>query len=137
MAFPRERYQGLAEFRYALRHFLAASEAICEDAGITSTQYQMLQMIASRPELLTMKAIAGQLLLRHHSAVQLTDRMVEKGLLERVESTGDGRLVFVTITPAGESLFGQLAAKHLAAMAIHEPHISRAMRKVRKAVRGQ
>jgi DNA-binding MarR family transcriptional regulator len=135
MALRRERYQALAEFRYALRHFLAVSEGLCDAAGVTSTQYQMMQMIASRPELLTMKAIAEQLLLKHHSAVQLTDRLVDKGLLERVSSSGDGRVVFVRMTPAGEALFDKLASKHLAAMVVHEPLISKAIRNVRMAVR--
>lgn len=86
---------------------------------------------------MTMKALAEQLLLKHHSAVQLTDRMSKKGLLERIPSPQDGRLVFVGLTASGESLFVQLAAKHLVALAKHAPSLSKALRRISTAARGQ
>src|SRR6185437_2270011 len=38
----RPRYLGLANFRYAVRRFLAASERISAESGITTQQYQAM-----------------------------------------------------------------------------------------------
>jgi hypothetical protein len=45
MAIDAERLKGLAGFRRGLRRFLAASEKISREAGVTSQQYQMLLAI--------------------------------------------------------------------------------------------
>ena len=61
-------YEALAAFRYALRRFLAFSDAAIREKGVTPQQHQALLAIkASRDESLTIGALAEALLLQHHS----------------------------------------------------------------------
>ena len=132
MALHPQSAQGLAEFRYALRRFLAASEAISRDAGITQQQYQALLAIKTRSSpMMTMKGLADQLQLAHHAAVQLVNRLVKGGLAERAPSAADRRSVQLDLTPAGEALIDQLAAEHLREMLRQEPLLSKALRRLR------
>jgi DNA-binding MarR family transcriptional regulator len=132
MALHPQSIQGLADFRYALRRFLAASEAISRAAGVTQQQYQTLLAIKAAPAAgMTVKALAEQLQLTHHAAVQLINRLARAGLAQRSPSPQDGRSVLLSLTPAGEALIDRLAAEHLEEMLRQEFHLSKALRRLR------
>ena len=123
-----EQIRGLSGFRYALRRFLAASEAISREAGITQQQYQTLLAIkASATGQLTIADLADQLLLTHHAAVQMMDQLAKAGLAERRPSDKDGRIVFVQLTNDGDALIETLAARHLEEMLRQEPQLRRSL----------
>jgi len=128
----RQRYLGLAHFRYALRRFFAASERISAEAGITSPQYQAMLAIGVASAPLTMKDLAEELLLQPHAAVQMVDRLQKLDLVERRASPSDGRSVLLVLTAKGEDLVDALASQHLEEMIKQEPTLSEALRRVRK-----
>jgi len=133
MALDDERYKGLAGFRYALRHFIAASETINREAGITQQQYQALLAIKTwEAEAMSMKDLAEQLLLTHHAAVQMVDRLAKAGLAERAPSLEDRRGVVLTLTDRGAALLDELAAKHLDEMLRQEPLLTASLRRLRR-----
>ena len=128
MALDRERLKGLSGFRYSLRRFLAASESISREGGVTQQQYQvMLAIKASDDGGLAMKDLAEQLLLKPHAAVQLVDRLAIAGLALRRPSTVDRRVVRVSLTPEGDALINRLAEQHLEEMLRQEPHLRRSL----------
>jgi DNA-binding MarR family transcriptional regulator len=133
MSLDLERYEGLAGFRYALRRFLAASEAISRRAGVTQQQYQaMLAIKTWSTDAMTMKDLSEQLLLTHHAAVQLVNRLAKAGLVERTPSAADRRSVILTLTPVGAGVVDALAARHLEEMLRQEPLLAKSLRKLRK-----
>ena len=133
MSLDPESYQSLAGFRLALRRFLAAAEAISKSAGVTQQQYQALLAIKTWPsEVMTMGDLAEQLLLTHHAAVQLMNRMAAAGVAERAPSNLDRRTVLLQLTPAGEALVEALAAQHLQEVLRQEPHLSRSLRRLKR-----
>jgi len=133
MTLDREQYKGLAGFRFALRQFLAASEVISRRAGVTPQQYQaMLAVAAWDGGSMNVKDLADQLLLTHHAAVQLIDRMAKAGLVERSPSTLDRRSVNLSLTRKGRTLFNRLAAEHLEQMLQREPLLTESLRRLRQ-----
>lgn len=132
MPFDLERYEGLAAFRFTLRRFLAASEAISRAGGVTAQQYQALLAIGCGPDPMTMKDLAEQLLLRQHAVSQMADRLQKAGLVARAPSPTDGRSVILSLTKDGEGLLERLAEQHLAEMLTQEPHLSRALRRLKQ-----
>lgn len=129
----QEHYQGLAGFRAALRQFIAASESINRAAGITQQQYQAMLAIKTWPyETMSMKDLAEQLLLTHHAAVQLVDRLAKSGLAERKASPEDRRSVLLKLTAGGGALLDDLAAKHLAEMLRQEPALTSSLRRLKR-----
>jgi DNA-binding MarR family transcriptional regulator len=132
MSLDPQSFRGLATFRYALRRFLAASEAISRAAGVTQQQYQALLAVKTWPDgAMTMKDLAEELLLTHHAAVQLVNRLAKAGLAERVASAGDRRSIDLRLTPEGDALVGRLAAEHLKEMQRQEPLLSKSLRRLR------
>lgn len=103
-------YARLAAFRYALRSFLHFAEAAASRAGLTSQQYQAMLYVRSRgEEPVSINDLANELLIKHNSAVGLTDRLVTQGLMERSRAEEDRRRVRLALTPRGALLVGQVA----------------------------
>jgi DNA-binding MarR family transcriptional regulator len=111
----RQDFQRLLEFRVALREFQRWSEDQAEAAGLTHVQHQLLVAIKGHPgnQLPAVGDLAGYLLLRPHSTVELIDRAEAAGLVERVPDDNDGRVVRVRLTKDGDRIVQRLARAHL------------------------
>ncbi|WP_271589709.1 MarR family winged helix-turn-helix transcriptional regulator [Bradyrhizobium sp. CCBAU 53415] len=108
-------YAALAQFRYQIRSFLAFSEAAAAEQGLTPTQHQALLGIKGfvRPGPATVGDVARFLLIRHHSAVELIDRLAKLGLVSRVTDPDDARRVHLKLTKRGEQKLQALSRKNL------------------------
>jgi DNA-binding MarR family transcriptional regulator len=110
-----EDYAALAAWRYALRRFLSASEAITRAARVSPTQYQLLLFIKGFPDGLPSVAdLAERLQIRHQSAVGLIDRSERARLVRRRRDPGNRRRVLVGMTARGAALLRRLAEDHFA-----------------------
>lgn len=107
-------YHALGEFRYQLRRFLRFSEQAARAAGLEPQQHQLLLAIKGLPEgeEPTIGSLAERLQLRHHSAVELVDRSVQRGLVQRVRGKRDQRRVLLRVTAKGEKLLRELSLHH-------------------------
>ena len=108
-------YRALAEFRYQLRRFMHFSERMARAVGLEPQQHQLLLAVKGMPEdkKTTIGEIAERLQLQHHSTVELVDRLVERGLVERQRDNEDHRRVLVHLTAKGEEVLHQLSSAHL------------------------
>ncbi len=108
------QYENLAAFRYALRQFLRFSEDAAKRAGLTPQQHQALLAIKGFPrrDEVTVSELAERLQLRHHSTVELLDRLAKLKLVARAQSDSDRRQVNVRLTPRGEQILDKLSSAH-------------------------
>lgn len=114
-AITDDDYRTLAAFRHALRQFLTFSEEAAHEGGMTSRQHQAILAIRSRaPDPASISDIAAHLMIRHHSAVELIDRLEKAGLVMRSTSQDDRRRVLVRLTPRADAVLKELSATHLA-----------------------
>ena len=111
----RSDFENLLPFRVILRRFLHWSQTEARAAGLTPAQHQLLVAIKGHRggQDPTIGDLAGYLLLRHHSAVELVDRAAAAGLVERRSDAEDGRLTRVGLTAHGEARLGKLTPAHL------------------------
>ena len=108
-------YQRLAEFRYLIRCFLEFSEAAAAREGLTPRQHQALLAIKGTPAGTrpSVGYLAERLRIRHHSAVELVDRLADASLITREPDTEDRRRVRLRLTATAEARLAQLSASHL------------------------
>jgi DNA-binding MarR family transcriptional regulator len=108
-------FKAMAELRYQIRRFLRFSENAARQAGIEPQQHQLLLAIRGLPDGVkpTIGALAERMQLQHHSAVELIDRLVERGFLLRLRATDDRRQVLVKLTREGEEFLEKLSLHHL------------------------
>jgi DNA-binding MarR family transcriptional regulator len=119
-------YRQLADFRYAIRTFLEFSEQAARTAGITPQQHQALLAIRGMAgeEGANLGFIAERLRVRHHSAVELVNRLVTAKLVVRNEDAEDRRRVFVTLTARAEKILQSLSSTHIEELRRLRPALS-------------
>ena len=130
-------YTALAQFRYQLRTFLAFSETAAQNAGLTPQQHQALLAIKglAAPDGASVGDIARFLLIRHHTAVELVDRMAKLKLIGREADPQDARRVLVRLTAKGEQKLRSLSRIHLDELSAAAPALARILRSFRAKAR--
>ena len=110
----KAQFENLAAFRYGLRQFLRFSEDAAKRAGITPQQHQALLAIKGFPgrDTVTVSELAERLQLRHHSTVELLDRLVDLKLVVREHVAADRRRVHVHLSTQGEKILDDLSSAH-------------------------
>jgi DNA-binding MarR family transcriptional regulator len=108
-------YQRLAEVRYQIRRFLRFSEEAARAAGIEPHQHQLLLAVKGMPRdrAATIGDVAERLQIQHHSAVELVDRLCDRGLIRRVRAESDRRQVLLYLTEGGDAILRDLSRHHL------------------------
>jgi len=111
----QQDFERLLEFRVTLRRFQRWSEDQAQAAGLTNVQHQLLVAIKGHPggDPPAVGDLAGYLLLRPHSMVELVDRAEIAGLVQRTRDPADGRVVRVRLTPEGDQILQHLTRAHL------------------------
>ncbi|HVS99922.1 MAG TPA: helix-turn-helix domain-containing protein [Solirubrobacterales bacterium] len=108
-------YEELLGFRTALRRFLHWSEDQARAVGLPPAQHQLLLAIKGHrgDAAPTVGELSDYLVSKHHSVVELIDRAVDAGLVERRRDEGDHRIVHLLLTSLGEEKIEELSRLHL------------------------
>ncbi len=125
-------YRDLAEFRQQIRRFLQFSEAAAREHGIEPQQHQALLALKAMPEAErpTIGALAARMMLRHHSAVELVDRMEARRLVARHPNPEDARQVLLRLTRTGEAVLRDLSLAHREELQQTGPELARALQRI-------
>jgi DNA-binding MarR family transcriptional regulator len=117
-------YRLLADFRVALRGFFAFSKAEVAKAGLAPQQYQALLAVRARHDReVSIGDLAAELYIRHHTAVELVDRLEKAGLMRRTAAS-EGRKVILVLTPEARAILASLAQVHLEQLRRYAPEIT-------------
>ncbi len=110
----KAEYEMLAALRFALRQFLRFSEEAAQTENLTPQQHQTLLAIKGFPgrDTVNVSELAERLQLRHHSAVELIDRLENEALVKRKPDESDGRKVVIGLTARGERVLEKLSEAH-------------------------
>jgi DNA-binding MarR family transcriptional regulator len=121
--------QALADFRYLVRSYLNNTERACRAVGIEPLHYGVLLQLVGLPEdeMPTIGYVAKRLCLRHHSAVELIDRMEKRKLVRRVRAGEDRRIVQVYVTPSAKALLKRLVKYRIQEFRVLGPAFARAI----------
>ena len=123
-------YRALAEIRYSIRRFQHFSEQTARAAGLVPQQHQLLLALKGLPEgrKATIGELAERLQIRHHSMVELIDRLVGRGLIQRLRDESDQCRVLIQLTPQGEQMLQTLSLLHRHELQLAGPALVRALR---------
>jgi DNA-binding MarR family transcriptional regulator len=127
-----DEYRALAEFRYQIRRFLGFSEEQVRAAGLEPQQHQLLLAIKGLPDRAkaTIGELAARLQLKHHSTVELVNRLEKLGHVARGLSKDDRRAVIVHLTRSGANILRKLSIAHHQELEIAGPRLARALRSI-------
>jgi DNA-binding MarR family transcriptional regulator len=131
-------YRALAELRYRIRLFLREGDAVSHAAGLKPQQYLLLLAIRGLPEReeATVRTLAERLALKHHSVVELIDRLEAHGYVVRSRNREDRRRVLVSLLPRGERLLEQVARHRISELRSSGHQLVRAIEELLEHTRG-
>ena len=96
-------------FRAALKYLSAG----LEETGLDNTDFRILEALLNKGPL-PVNTIGPKVDLTPGSISVAVDRLVERGLVSRVESPEDRRVRVVSLTPKGKELMAPVFRKHAA-----------------------
>ena len=130
-------YRALAGFRHQLRKFLAFSETAARNVGLEPRQHQLLLALRGLPpdREPSVQVLADQLVLKHHTVVELLDRLERDGMIRRDRDPLDRRRANVSITARGQELLQKLATAHLEELRSAAPELVGTLNGVLRASR--
>jgi DNA-binding MarR family transcriptional regulator len=125
-------YHALSELRYLIRRFLQEGDATARQAGLEPQQYLLLLAIRGLEpgQKASIRAIADRLALRHHSTVELIDRMEAHGFVRRTRGREDRREVLVSLQPRGEKLLEKVVEQRIVELRSHGHALVDSIRKL-------
>jgi DNA-binding MarR family transcriptional regulator len=125
-------YQALAEFRYQIRRFLHFSEQVVKQAGLERGQYQLMLAIKGMPAGVRprIRELAGRMEIRHHSTVELVNRLEAGGFVHRTRAQDDRREVLLALTAKGEKVLSELALHHHDELRLTGPELVAALQRI-------
>ena len=128
-------YEALAEFRYLLRKFLRFSKDFLRANGdLSLEQYEALLAVKAFTLVggLTISQLSERLQVKHHSAVNIVDRLMERKLVTREADETDRRRRHVQLTAKGEKLIEELATVHRKEIRLRNADMIKALERLRK-----
>jgi len=134
-----DEFRALAEFRYQIRQFLNGGEKAARAAGLEPQQYLFLLALRGLPagREATIRELAERMQLRHHSAVEMVDRLERQQLLRRERSRTDRRQVMLHLTPRAEKILSRLARQRFEELRTAAPALVRALTVVIRSTRAK
>src|ERR1041385_7226391 len=132
MDLTHRNYQDLAEFRFQLRQFLHFSELQARELDLEPQQHQALLALKGLPEgrRPTVGELANRLVLRHHTVVELTNRLEAAGFVKRRPDPGDGRQILIHVTAQGAAKLRSLTLAHRDELRVKGPQLANALRTI-------
>jgi DNA-binding MarR family transcriptional regulator len=92
---------------------MAAEITTAEYRALAELRYLIRKFVGEGDEEATIRALADRLALKHHSAVELIDRLEVHGYVRRSRSRDDRRRVLVALLPRGEKLLEEVAGDRI------------------------
>ena len=108
-------YRALGELRHLIRKFVQEGDVTAKELGLEPQQYLLLLAVRGLPpgQEATISTLANRLSLRHHSTVELIDRLEAHGYVKRVRGRADRRQVLVVLQPHGAKLLEKVVQQRM------------------------
>jgi DNA-binding MarR family transcriptional regulator len=128
---PSTDYESIAELRYQIRRYLRFSEEVSRAGGLEPRQYQLMLALKGLPQGTRPRIgeLAERLQIRHHSTVELVNRLMVGGYIRRYQEGSDRREVLVALTSKGEQQLRKLFLHHRSELRQRGPALIAALRR--------
>jgi DNA-binding MarR family transcriptional regulator len=106
------RYRALLQLLRTADTLWDASRAFFSRWDLGPSQFNVLNLLDSAPAGLSQTELSRQLIMHRSNVTGLVDRLVRRGLVERLDVAGDRRAYRVVLTPAGADLIREILPRY-------------------------
>jgi len=87
-------------------------QKLAEDFDTTLPRFDVLSSLERSPDGLTMSELSNWLLVSKGNLTAVVERLIEDGMVVRLQDAGDRRVLRVRLTPEGRRQFAGMASAH-------------------------
>jgi DNA-binding MarR family transcriptional regulator len=102
--FESEQQKALLNILYTSNYIASLQNDFFKTFGLSPQQYNILRILRGAKEPLKVQVIKSRMIDRAPNVTRLTDKLIEKGLIERFNCETDRRVVHIQITKKGLEL---------------------------------
>ncbi|WP_375239960.1 MarR family winged helix-turn-helix transcriptional regulator [Aurantibacter sp.] len=103
-AFESEQQKALLNILYTSNYIASLQNDFFKTFGLSPQQYNILRILRGAKEPLKVQTIKSRMIDRSPNVTRLTDKLIDKGLIERFNCETDRRVVHIQITQKGLEL---------------------------------
>ena len=108
-SFANNKLKALINIMYTSNWITNHQNNFFKPFGISPQQYNILRILKGAKSSLKVQTIKERMIDRSPNATRLMDKLCAKGLIERIPSESDRRVVFIEITKKGLDLLESIA----------------------------
>ncbi|MEZ4806357.1 MAG: MarR family transcriptional regulator [Flavobacteriales bacterium] len=114
--FESEQHKALLNVMFTANWLRARQVEIFKPYGISPQQYNILRILRGAKGRMNMHTVKSRMIDRAPNATRLTDKLISKGLVQRIRCEEDRRVVYVSITDDGMDLLARIDSANKAEM---------------------
>ena len=116
---PSPRYHALLQLLRTAETLWNASRVFFDRWKLSPSQFNVLHLLSDHPDGLSQTDLSRQLIMHRSNVTGLIDRLEARRLVQRRDTASDRRAYRVVLTPAGQTILGQILPEyHRAAEAV-------------------
>jgi MarR family transcriptional regulator, 2-MHQ and catechol-resistance regulon repressor len=106
--FANSRQKAIVNLRYTSNYFNLLQNNYMSKFDLTMPQFNILRILRGAKGVISVNAVKDRMIERSPNTTRLMDKLIEKGLIERVRCDEDRRVVYVSITDDGLELLAKI-----------------------------
>ena len=106
--FESEQQKAVLNVLFTGNWFKGTHAHILAKHGLSLAQYNILRILRGAKDRMNMQQVKDRMLDRAPNATRLTDKLIDKALVERVRCDADRRVIHVSITGSGLALLEEV-----------------------------
>jgi len=107
--FPNNKVKALLNIIYTANWISSQQNAFFKPYGISPQQFNILRILRGAGKAIKVQTIKERMLERAPNATRLMDKLCDKHLIERLQCSGDRRVVHINITKKGLKLLDEIS----------------------------
>lgn len=109
--FQTPQHKAVVNLRYTSNYLGNIQNSFMAEFELTMPQFNILRILRGAKSAISVNTIKDRMLEKSPNTTRLMDKLIEKGLIERVRCNEDRRVVYVKITKQGLNLLGNIDRK--------------------------
>ncbi|MES2799698.1 MAG: MarR family transcriptional regulator [Bacteroidota bacterium] len=106
--FTSEHQKAIVNLRYTANFINHQHNVFMEQFDLTMPQFNILRILRGAKEALNINTVKERMVDKSPNSTRLMDKLIEKGLIDRIRCEKDRRVVYVEIAERGTNLLSEI-----------------------------
>ena len=106
--FRNSRHKAVVNLRYTSNYIGNIQNSYMAQYDLSMPQFNILRILRGANDAISVNTVKDRMVEKSPNTTRLMDKLIDKGLMERVRCEEDRRVVYVSITKAGLDLLAKI-----------------------------